>query len=103
MYRRLDWHELSRRAGVPFVVFALVTWAIAWHLGARRPAPDLYPLLKKSWPGADFVELASGGFQAPGAGRRLRDERHGVGLQRTDHMCLELVPGARCPDDAACQ
>jgi hypothetical protein len=63
MYRRLDWHELSRRAGAPFLVFALVTWAAAWHLGAQRPEPDLYPFLKKSWPGADFVELANGGFE----------------------------------------
>jgi uncharacterized protein with FMN-binding domain len=63
MFRRIDWHELSRRAGVPFLVFALVTWAVAWHLGARRPAPDLYPFLKKSWPGADFVPLATGGFE----------------------------------------
>jgi hypothetical protein len=59
---RIDWHELSRRAGPPFLVFVLITWAGAWHLGAGRPEPDLYPFLKRSWPGADFQPMPGGAF-----------------------------------------
>jgi uncharacterized protein with FMN-binding domain len=35
-------------------VFVLATWAWAGYRGAQRPAPDLYPFLKRAWPGASF-------------------------------------------------
>lgn len=62
MTGRINWRELSRRAGPPFLAFAVVTWAVAWQVGSERPAPDLYPFLKRAWPGADFVQLPAGGF-----------------------------------------
>jgi len=58
----IDWHELSRRAALPFLAFVALSWAAAWHLGSRRPEPDLYPFLKRSWPGADFEALPRGVF-----------------------------------------
>jgi len=60
---RIDWHELSRRAGPPFLAFALLTWALAWKKGAERPAPDLFPFLKRAWPGASYVPLPGGAFE----------------------------------------
>jgi uncharacterized protein with FMN-binding domain len=60
--RHVDWHELSRRAGPVFLAFALATWALAWRKGAERPAPDLYPFLKKAWPGAAYVPRSGGAF-----------------------------------------
>jgi NosR/NirI family nitrous oxide reductase transcriptional regulator len=62
MTSRIDWRELSRRAGPPFLAFVVLTWAAAWQLGSRRPEPDLYPFLKRSWPGADFEALPRGAF-----------------------------------------
>jgi NosR/NirI family nitrous oxide reductase transcriptional regulator len=59
---RIDWHEVSRRAGLPFLAFVVVTWAGAWHRGAQRPEPDLYPFMKKAWPRADYEPTAGGGF-----------------------------------------
>jgi uncharacterized protein with FMN-binding domain len=60
--RRVDWPELGRRAGPAFLVFVLLTWAFAWKKGADRPAPDLYPFLKRAWPGASYVPQAGGAF-----------------------------------------
>ncbi len=60
--RHVDWHELGRRAGPLFLAFALVTWAIAWRRGADRPAPDLYPFLKRAWPGASYLPQRGGTF-----------------------------------------
>jgi NosR/NirI family nitrous oxide reductase transcriptional regulator len=63
MTKRIDWHELSRRAGLPFLAFVLLTWAWAWKKGAERPAPDLYPFLKRAWPGAEYAPLPGGAFE----------------------------------------
>lgn len=71
MTRRIDWRELSRRAGLPFLAFVLLTWAWAWKAGAERPAPDLYPFLKRAWPGADYVPLARGAFEVRRGGRAV--------------------------------
>jgi uncharacterized protein with FMN-binding domain len=60
MDRRVDWHEVSRRAGPPFLAVALLSWAWAWKTGADRPAPDLYPFLKRAWPGATYVPQKNG-------------------------------------------
>ena len=60
---RIDWREVSRRAGPPFLVFVLLTWAIAGWLGARRPEPDLLPFLKRAWPMADFRQLPGGAWE----------------------------------------
>jgi uncharacterized protein with FMN-binding domain len=58
--RRVDWHEFGRRAGPVFLAFVVLTWALAWKKGAERPAPDLYPFLKRAWPGASYVPQAGG-------------------------------------------
>lgn len=71
MTARLDLRSLSRRATLPFCVLVALGWVWAWHAGARRPAPDLYPFLKKSWPGADFRELAGGAFEVSRSGAPL--------------------------------
>ncbi len=60
---RIDWHELSRRAGPPFLAFVVLTWAWAWRSGAFRPAPDLDPFLKRAWPGAQYTSLSGGAFE----------------------------------------
>jgi len=60
--KRIDWHELSRRAGPAFLAFALLTWAWAWKRGADREPPDLYPFLKRAWPGASYLPQAGGRF-----------------------------------------
>ena len=52
MARKVDWHELSRRAGPLFLALVLLTWAWAWTKGRDRPAPDLDPFLRRAWPGA---------------------------------------------------
>jgi len=69
MAKRIDWRELSRRAGPPFLVFVLLTWAWAWKKGADRPEPDLYPFLKRAWPGADYVPLSRGVFEVRRSGQ----------------------------------
>ncbi len=61
--RRIDWREVSARAGRPFLAFVLITWAIAWFQGAHRPEPDLLPFLKRAWPMADFRQLPSGAWE----------------------------------------
>jgi len=68
---RIDWHELGRRAGPPFLAFALLTWAWAWKAGAARPAPDLYPFLKRAWPGAQYGPLPGGAFEVKRDGRTI--------------------------------
>jgi uncharacterized protein with FMN-binding domain len=68
---RIDWHELTRRAGPLLLVVALATWAWAWRRGAERPAPDLYPFLKRAWPGASYAALPGGGFQVKRAGSTI--------------------------------
>ena len=97
MFRRIDWHELSRRAGVPFLVFALATWGLAWHLGAQRPEPDLYPFLKKSWPGADFVPLPAGGFEVRRQGQVVGYATSGTesGYSGPITMAVGLAPDGR--------
>ncbi len=62
MAARPGLRTLSRRATLPFLVLAALLWGWAWRAGHQRPAPDLYPFLKKSWPGADFRALPGGGF-----------------------------------------
>jgi len=69
MSARIDWHELSRRAGPPFLAFVLLTGAWAWKAGADRPAPDLYPFLKRAWPGAQYGPLPGGTFEVKRDGR----------------------------------
>jgi hypothetical protein len=65
---RSDWRTLSRRAGPPFLAFVLVSWAAAFWLGAWRPEPDLWPFLKKAYPGADYQAEAGGRFVVRRAG-----------------------------------
>jgi uncharacterized protein with FMN-binding domain len=69
--RRIDWHELGHRAGPPFLAFALVTWAWAWRVGALRPAPDLYPFLKRAWPRAQYGPLPGGAFEVKRDGETI--------------------------------
>jgi NosR/NirI family nitrous oxide reductase transcriptional regulator len=69
--KRIDWRELSRRAGLPFLAFTLVTWVWAWKTGAERPEPDLYPFLKRAWPGADYVPLSRGLFEVKQGGHAV--------------------------------
>ncbi len=71
MAARLDWPELSRRATLPFLALVALAWAFAWHLGSQRPEPDLYPFLKRCWPGADFRPLAGGRFEVRRQGETL--------------------------------
>ena len=66
---RIDWHELSRRAGPPFLAFVVLTWAWAWKSGATRPAPDLDPFLKRAWPGAQYTSLPGGAFEVRRGGQ----------------------------------
>jgi NosR/NirI family nitrous oxide reductase transcriptional regulator len=69
--RRIDWRELGRRAGPPFLAFVLLTWAWAWKAGAERPAPDLYPFLKRAWPGAQYGPLPGGAFEVKRDGETI--------------------------------
>jgi uncharacterized protein with FMN-binding domain len=71
MRRAIDWREVSRRAGPGFLALAVASWAWAAHFGAERPQPDLYPFLKRAWPGADYAPLRDGSFEVSRAGRRL--------------------------------
>ena len=71
MKRAIDWHELSRRAGPWFLALAVASWGLAAHRGAQRPQPDLYPFLKRAWPGAEYAPLPGGGFAVSRAGERL--------------------------------
>ena len=68
---KIDWHELSRRAGPPFLAFVVLTWAWAWKTGADRPAPDLDPFLKRAWPGARYTALPGGVFEVKRDGRTV--------------------------------
>ena len=87
MAKRIDWHELSRRAGPLFLAFVLLTWAWAWKKGAERPEPDLYPFLKRAWPGAEYAPLPGGAFEVRREGRTIGYAAggHGVRLQRSPH------------------
>jgi NosR/NirI family nitrous oxide reductase transcriptional regulator len=60
--KRIDWHEVSRRAGPAFLAVALLTGAWAWKRGADREPPDLYPFLKRAWPGASYLPQAADRF-----------------------------------------
>lgn len=60
MAKRIDGHELSRRAGPPFLALALLTWGWAFRTGAATEPPDLYPFLKRAWPGATYVDAGGG-------------------------------------------
>ena len=71
MERAIDWREVSRRAGPWFLALVVASWAWAAHRGAERPQPDLYPFLKRAWPGADYAPSPGGGFEVSRAGRRL--------------------------------
>ncbi len=71
MAKRVDWRGASRRAGLPFLALVLLTWAWAWKKGAERPEPDLYPFLKRAWPGADYVPLSRGVFEVKRGGRAV--------------------------------
>lgn len=71
MARKIDWHELSRRAGPAFLAFVLLTWAWASTKGRDRPAPDLDPFLKRAWPGAQHAPLPGGAFEVKRDGRTL--------------------------------
>jgi uncharacterized protein with FMN-binding domain len=68
---KVDWHELSRRAGPLFLAFVLLTWAWAGTKGRDRPAPDLYPFLKRAWPGARYTLLPGGVFEVAKDGQSL--------------------------------
>jgi hypothetical protein len=97
MASRLDWHEVSRRAAIPFLVFALLTWAGAWYLGAQKPEPDLYPFLKRSWPGADFEPLSSGGFVVKRRGEVIGYATSGTeaGYSGPITMAVGMTPDGR--------
>jgi len=69
--KRIDWHELSRRAGPLFLAFVLLTWVWAWKKGAERPELDLYPFLKHAWPGAEYASLPGGTFEVKREGRTI--------------------------------
>jgi uncharacterized protein with FMN-binding domain len=71
MKRAIDWREVSRRAGPGFLALVVASWAWAAHRGAERPQPDLYPFLKRAWPGADYAPLRGGSFEVSRTGRRL--------------------------------
>ena len=77
--RRLDWREVSRRAGPPFLVFVLLTWAAAWWYGAQRPEPDLLPFLKRAWPMADFSQRPGGSWEVRRQGELLGHAAWGRG------------------------
>jgi uncharacterized protein with FMN-binding domain len=69
--RRIDWSELSRRAGPVLLALVVASWAWAFRRGADRPQPDLYPFLKRAWPGASYVPLPGGGFEVKRDGRTI--------------------------------
>ena len=71
MARKIDWHELSRRAGPAFLAFVLLTWAWASTKGRDRPAPDLDPFLRRAWPGAQYAPLPGGAFEVKRDGQTL--------------------------------
>jgi uncharacterized protein with FMN-binding domain len=68
---RIDWHELSRRAGPIVLVAVLASWAWAFRRGAERPEPDLYPFLARAGPGASYAPLPGGGFAVERDGRTV--------------------------------
>lgn len=52
------------RVAVPaFWLVAVVTWGLVGYQAARRPRPDLYPFLKRAWPGAHYDALGDGRFE----------------------------------------
>ena len=65
---RIDRHELSRRVAPLLLVAALASAAWAWRRGAERPQPDLYPFMKRAWPGATYSPRP-GGFDVSRGGR----------------------------------
>ena len=93
----IDWRELSRRLGPPFLVFVLLSWAGAWYVGAGRPEPDLYPFLKRSWPGAKFEPTAGGGFTVRRAGEIVGYAAHGTaaGYSGPITMAVGTTPDGR--------
>jgi len=97
--KRIDWHELSRRVGPPFLAFALLTWAWAWKKGAERPEPDLYPFLKRVWPGALYVPLSGGIFEARRDGRALGYAAPGTAAGYGGPLTLAV---ATSPDGRIC-
>ncbi len=62
---------LKRHAVPAFWALVLVTWGAAAWLGARRPEPDLYPFLKRAWPGASYEALDAGRFRVTRDGTLL--------------------------------
>jgi NosR/NirI family nitrous oxide reductase transcriptional regulator len=75
---RIDWHELSRRAGPPFLAFLVLTWAWAWRAGATRPEPDLDPFLKRAWPGAQYAPLPGGVLEVRRGGQTVGYAAYGT-------------------------
>ncbi|HSM51370.1 MAG TPA: FMN-binding protein, partial [Thermoanaerobaculia bacterium] len=69
--RSLDARELSRRAGLPFLLFCLFTWGLAWGVGARREGPDLAAFAARTWPGATLRAAGSGALGAERRGELL--------------------------------
>jgi NosR/NirI family transcriptional regulator, nitrous oxide reductase regulator len=74
----IDWRELGRRAGPPFLAFVVMSWAWAWRVGAARPAPDLDPFLKRAWPGAQYAPLPGGVFEVRRGGRTIGYAAYGT-------------------------
>ena len=60
-----------KRAVPAFWAFVLVTWGAAAWLGARRPEPDVYPFLKRAWPGASYEAQGDGRFRVTREGTLL--------------------------------
>lgn len=54
-----------------FWAFVLVTWGAAAWLGGRQPEPDLYPFLKRAWPGASYEAQGGGRFRVTRDGALL--------------------------------
>jgi uncharacterized protein with FMN-binding domain len=53
-----------RRFAVPaFWLLAFASWGIVGYRAAQRPQPDLFPFLKRAWPGARYDALGDGRFE----------------------------------------
>ncbi len=82
-----------KRAVPAFWAFVLVTWGTAAWLGARRPEPDVYPFLKKAWPGASYAALGDGRFRVTRGGALLGFAATGSDYGYGGSMTLAVAAG----------